>query len=200
MNPVTLVAKGLLPVIFKIIDQLDTQAFTLLIPHEGKCIQINIESTDPLFLTIANQKLKINPNTTTPDVTISGSMANFLELLLDAEQFSTDKIRLHGDIELAQALFKTFKRIDLDWESALAKIFGHKLATTVMQGMTAKAQWKKDFIKRKSENFQRYLQEESDLLPTQAELDAFLRDVDTLRDDVERFEARLDRFEEAACS
>jgi ubiquinone biosynthesis accessory factor UbiJ len=41
---------------------------------------------------------------------------------------------------------------------------------------------------------QEYLQEEAGLLPTRYEIEAFLSQVDILRDDVERVEARIERL------
>ena len=43
-------------------------------------------------------------------------------------------------------------------------------------------------------NARDYLQEESGLLPGAGELDRFVREVDRLRDDLERLELRLDRI------
>jgi ubiquinone biosynthesis protein UbiJ len=45
------------------------------------------------------------------------------------------------------------------------------------------------------QNVSEYLQEESRTVPSRYETDVFRKQVETLRDDVARFEARLKRFE-----
>ena len=49
-------------------------------------------------------------------------------------------------------------------------------------------------------NVGEYLSEESRDVPSRTEADEFIRDVDTLRDDVERFDARLSALERQAKS
>jgi ubiquinone biosynthesis protein UbiJ len=46
-----------------------------------------------------------------------------------------------------------------------------------------------------AENLREYLQEEAAVVPSRQELDDFLAAVDTVRDDVERLAARVERLE-----
>lgn len=194
MHPITIAAKGLLPVIFKIIEKCDLQAWSLLSPHAGKVIEFEIEHCAPIFLTIIDEKLRTCGSCDTPDVLIKGSLPDFLGLLFDAK-FSTQKIHISGDIECAKALFETLNHIDLDWESQLANIIGHPLASTIATGFRQSVQYKKAFIARRKDDFENFLMNESHILPHPSEVEHFIEAVDTLKHDVERLEARILAFE-----
>ena len=57
--------------------------------------------------------------------------------------------------------------------------------------------WARDARATMEANVREYLQEESRELPSRYEIERFTRDLNVLRDDVERAEARLARLEES---
>jgi ubiquinone biosynthesis protein UbiJ len=189
MSPLNLAAK-LLPIVLKIVDKCDSQAWSLLGAHEGKTICFDIEHNDQIFLKIANQKLEICQQSQHSNVTIKGNIANFIELLLE-DNYSTNKIHITGDIECAQALFETINHLDLDFESPLANIIGTPLASTLAHGFKTTTAWKKDFFNRRKDNIVNFIKEESGILPSALEVQSFINDVDILKNDVSRIEARI---------
>ena len=57
------------------------------------------------------------------------------------------------------------------------------------------SQWGRDASSTLQQNVSEYLQEESRAVPSRYEAEEFRGQVDALRDDVARFEARLKQFE-----
>jgi ubiquinone biosynthesis protein UbiJ len=71
---------------------------------------------------------------------------------------------------------------------------GDPAAHQVGAGVRAAGRWGQKVGDTLLQNLREYLQEEARIVPTRYEVDAFLGEVDTLRDDVERLEARIARL------
>lgn len=109
-------------------------------------------------------------------------------------QLLSGEVDITGDTVLAQALSAAFARLEVDWEEQLARLIGDPFAHQVGNQMRAAAQWGQRTSASMTANLKEYLQEERRLTPTRYEVDAFLAQVDTLRDDVERVAARVERL------
>ena len=104
-------------------------------------------------------------------------------------------VEIDGDVELGQRIQRVFEQLDIDWEEHLSRLSGdviaHQLGNLVRELRT--------FGARSAEHLGRdladYLQEESEALPVDWELEAFYGQVDGLREDTDRLEARLRRLE-----
>lgn len=103
-------------------------------------------------------------------------------------------IRIDGDNRVAQTLGEVFRGLDIDWEELLAKRLGDTLAHGLMERARAGERWARRSGDVSRENLREYLQEEAAVVPSRQQLDAFLAAVDTLRDDVERLAARVERL------
>ncbi len=129
-----------------------------------------------------------------PDATLAGSPFDLLRARQPdkgvAELFA-GRVRLSGDQGFAQRFSQTLAGLDIDWEEHLARLVGdipaHELGRAARVLRQQGARWRDSG----SETLSDYLTEESRLLPHRFEADDFLDDVDTLRDDLERLEARI---------
>jgi ubiquinone biosynthesis protein UbiJ len=133
----------------------------------------------------------------TPDCIVRGSPVALLNMVLaehreDAVFAGT--IQIEGDNRLAQGLGEVFRGLDIDWEEQLSKLLGDTLAHQLMQRARTGERWASRSGNIARDNLREYLQEEAAVLPSRQELDEFLAAVDTLRDDVERLEARVERL------
>ena len=81
--------------------------------------------------------------------------------------------------------------MDIDWSEPLAKIMGDGLAYQLAQSGKKLSSWGKDTVRSVSASFSEYLQEESRDVITDTELDIFYQQVDQLRDDVDRLQAKI---------
>jgi len=107
--------------------------------------------------------------------------------------FSGD-VAIKGDLELGQKFRAFIGAIDIDWEEQLSLVTGdviaHKLTNVLRHGLS----WGKQTIKTLGLDSVEYFQYESQLLLGKSELTQFLSDVDLVRGDVDRLEARITRM------
>lgn len=133
-----------------------------------------------------------------PDCVVRGSPVALLGMVLarnreDAVFAGT--VQIDGDNRLAQTLGDVFRGLDIDWEEQLSKLLGDTLAHRLVQRAQAGSRWAGRSGDVAAQNLREYLQEEAAVLPSRSELEAFLAAVDTLRDDVERLAARVERLQ-----
>ena len=130
------------------------------------------------------------------DVRISASLFSLLPLLLQREASLSNNpdVTITGKISIAQDLFQFLKALDIDWEEQAARYLGdapaHKLGNVFRQCET----YSSEGLHNLQLNISEYLQEESRQLPTRIEMEEFLNGVDTLRNDLERLEQRVQRL------
>jgi ubiquinone biosynthesis protein UbiJ len=126
------------------------------------------------------------------DVRISGGPFSLYALILQGE--NNPNVTINGNMSLAQELLQFLRELNIDWEEQLAQRLGdipaHKLATLFRQCQNDTSE-RLDSLQH---NISEYLQEEARHLPTRAEMETFLKAVDSLRDDLERLEQRVQRL------
>lgn len=111
---------------------------------------------------------------------------------IDTEIFlNFNKTKVHGDSEAAHALQQLLAKINIDWEEELSKYTGDVIAHQSFYVFKQLRQYQQYASNSLEEMITEYLQEESGLLPTKYEVDEFMHDVDQLRLEVDRLEARI---------
>ncbi len=130
----------------------------------------------------------------TPDCLIRGTPLALARMAMAKQkqaELSGGKVRIEGDTAVAQGLSDAMAGLDVDWEEQLARVLGDPIANQLGRAVRAAGDWGARTGETVKANLKEYLTEESRLLPTRYELDDFLNQVDTLRDDVERLAARI---------
>ena len=132
-----------------------------------------------------------------PDVIISGSLLALGKLTTpDAMEAIRDgSVELSGDARVAQAFQRLLRYGRPDLEEELSIILGDSAARNLGDFARRFQKWGNDARETMRGNISEYLQEESRAVPSCYEADAFRDDVNALRDDVARFEAKLTRLE-----
>jgi ubiquinone biosynthesis protein UbiJ len=129
-----------------------------------------------------------------PDTKITGTPLDLLTIAIDKknrQQFFADDVAIEGDAEFAQQVVDLFDHVEIDWEEHTSRIIGDVPA--VQLGKLVRG-IRNFFSKSESalrEDVSDYLHEEAAWFPQQEELREFSDDVDTLRMDTDRLEARL---------
>lgn len=134
-----------------------------------------------------------------PDVILTGGIAGLARLAGEdaGAALQSGEVQLHGDPELARSIQSLLRHAQPDWEEELSRLVGDVAAHQVGNVVRSVLGWGRQAGESLQRNAAEYLQEESRDLVAPAEARAFMRAVDTLRDDVERVAARLDRLQAA---
>ncbi|MBK1707668.1 ubiquinone biosynthesis accessory factor UbiJ [Marichromatium gracile] len=132
-----------------------------------------------------------------PDCLIHGTPLGLARMGMaerKAAQLISGEVEIEGDTALAQSFSQALAHLDVDWEEQLARVLGDPFAHQLGNRARAAADWRERASETMNANLREYLQEERRLLPTRYEVEAFLEQVDILRDDVERLAARIERL------
>ena len=131
-----------------------------------------------------------------PDVVVAGSLLSLARLAgPNGDAAIRDgAIELSGDAGIAQRFQKLLRYGRPDFEEELSGAVGDVVAHTVGGIARGVARWGRAARSTMRQNVSEYLQEESRAVPSRYETEALRRNVESLRDDVARFEARLNRL------
>jgi ubiquinone biosynthesis accessory factor UbiJ len=168
---------------------------------DGRALELEVQGTPiRIFLEAHDGRLALADRREVPaDARLSGTPLSLLALAGPGSEgrLRSGGVRIEGDAEVAQAFRELLEQTRPDFEEELSRAIGDVAARRV-------ANLARDvlaFGQRATDSFAtsaaEYLQEEGRDLPVRVEVEEFLKDVDRLRDDAERLEARLTRLEKA---
>ena len=132
-----------------------------------------------------------------PDFPKPGILFKDITPVLAAPALFQGAVKIDGDTETGQAFQDLLADVDWDWEEQLSRVTGDVIAHQTGKLAKQAKQLLSDSRDTLAQDCSEYLQEEAQWLPTQIEVDYFLADVDRLRDDVARLEARVKRLLQA---
>ncbi len=107
--------------------------------------------------------------------------------------FSGDVV-IRGDVELGQRFRHILDEMDIDWEEHLSHLSGDIIAHKAGKLVREVGQWWQQALTTLADDASEFMQQESELLPEAAELSQFMNEVDVLRADLDRLEARVRRL------
>lgn len=134
--------------------------------------------------------------TSEPQVVISGSLLSLAKLATAGatEAIRDGSVELHGDARVAQSFQQLLRYARPDIEEELSNLIGDAAANSIGNFARRARDWGESARQTMQQNISEYLLEESRVVPSRDEVDAFRDAVNTLRDDVARFEARLNKL------
>jgi ubiquinone biosynthesis protein UbiJ len=136
------------------------------------------------------------------DATIVGAPLSLLALTGDDPQavIRRGDARIEGDPEIAQQFRELGLLLRPDLEAGMAQLVGRSGAHIAMRGLRAAAEWTRTAAWTQVRNTAEYLAHESADLVSRPESEHYLRDVDQLREQLDRIEARLQVIERRAAT
>ena len=176
---------------------LDPDATAKLAMLHGRTIRIDLKGADVVLDLVPGHDGRIRVAGSIegePDATLSGSPIDLLRASDRQDGYAQlfgGKVRIDGDTALAQRFSDALGGLDIDWEEQLSHLTGDIAAHEIGRGVRAAQRESRRLANSAGDNLSDYLTEEARLLPHRYEVDEFLDQVDTLRDDVERIEARI---------
>ena len=128
------------------------------------------------------------------DVVLEASLAGLTGLVMSRGRRSRE-VAFRGDIGTIQEVRTLFSELDVDLEAQLARLFGEAGAARMATGLREGGRWGRESADTLLRNAAELATEERRWLPSAAEMRHFLGDVDQVREDADRLEARLRRLE-----
>ncbi len=179
--------------------QLDPESLRRLGRLQGKVIAIELRGLESTIYALPGSSgLQLHPKWEDEvDTTISGTPLALTRMGLgDSSKvlFSGD-VTISGDVETGQQFKRILDGMDIDWEEQLSRLTGdliaHRTGDLVRDGL----RWGRRALRSLQLDVAEYLQEESRILPGRGEFAEFTEQVERLRDDTERLEARVARLQ-----
>jgi ubiquinone biosynthesis protein UbiJ len=165
----------------------------------GKALALHLVSTPQnvlLRLQLRCEDEHVSVSTTeslTADATLIGTPLAFFSMVNAPPEnaMRSGAIRIEGDAEVAQAFRDLLKAARPDVEEELSRIIGDVGAHQLGNFARGAIKFGQRVANTFAQNVAEYLQEETRDVVGRIELDEFTHEVDRLRDDVERLEARM---------
>lgn len=132
-----------------------------------------------------------------PDVIICGSLITLARMAGESGEAAVrdGSLDLTGDAELANQFQQLLSFAKPDLEEELSGVVGDVAAHRLGEFARGLGRWGRDARSTMGTNIREYLQEESRDAPSRYEVERFSNNLNTLRDDVDRIEARLNRLQ-----
>jgi ubiquinone biosynthesis protein UbiJ len=174
---------------------LDPESIHRLKALENRMVTIELMKINFVFQVIFTEsKIRIKTDDfAKPDTIIKGTPLSLLHMTLsqDRKKFFADDVSIEGNIELGQQVIDLFDTLEIDWEEYLSRITGDVPAHQLYRAISHFKNFTSHLKKAVSQNINEYVHEEKNLFPTPEALQDFFQDVDSLRMDTDRLEARM---------
>jgi ubiquinone biosynthesis protein UbiJ len=170
--------------------KLDGRALEL--EFQGTPIRIYLEAREGR-LTLAERR------EAAADARLSGTPLSLLALAGPGAEgwLRSGSVRIEGDADIAQSFQELLEQTRPDFEEELSRAIGDVAARRVANLAREVLSFGRRATDSLGTSAAEYLQEEGRDLPVRLEVEEFLKDVDRLRDDADRLEARIARMEKA---
>ena len=176
---------------------LDDQIMARCQRLQGSCIAIHATDLDvTLYCHPGSWGVRLSqyPPAKPVDATISARLFALVNLSLQQDKVSTsiqERVYIQGDASVAQQMQKILNELEIDWEELLSRQTGDVLAYQIHKQARNLGEWLRQSAQSLLHSGSEYLHEEQRLTPTRVEFERFQKEVNGLKQDVERSEARL---------
>lgn len=168
----------------------------------GTTVAVRVRDTAlAMFFTIGDSAIALSTDMDAePDVVITGSLLTLARMAGSSggQAIRDGALELTGDIETAQSFQTLLGFAAPDVEEELSGVLGDVAAHRLGEITRGVRNWAHEARSTMTSNVREYLQEESRDIPSRYEADRFASAVDSLRDDVDRLAARVNRLEKDA--
>ena len=179
--------------------QLDPHSRRKLATLEGKVFHFACTRPElDLYLIPQQQQLKfLGFREGEVSTSICGEASDFAALATAEDAGAAlinGKLELLGDSAALIELQKILSGLDPDWEAPLVDAFGDVAGHQLAEALRGLFNWGQQASGSLARQLQEFIQEEARLSPPRLEVEDFYRDVEQLRQRVERLQARLRKF------
>jgi len=192
-------SKFLFPALAKAINTglgLDPESRQRLKKLQGKVITVEFLPFHIIFQCVfSHEGVAIQPDEQlAAEAAIRGTPLQMLGAMMtkdNRQRFFAEDLIIEGNAELAQQVVDLFDELDIDWEEQLSRIVGDVPAYHAGRLLRGARQWLRTATDSFTENVTEYMHEEVRWVPAREALQDYFNDIDALRMDVDRVEAKI---------
>ena len=179
--------------------RMDSTALARLQPLTGKIIAVECASPAlHVFILPSDEGLLLASQwAADADCTLRAPAASLLRLALSKDKSAilhSPEVELEGDSHVLMELAAVLQDLELDWEYELSRWLG-PVATALIGGHArSRAHWYQQGFASLNQNLAQYLSEEARTLVGEREAQARFSELDQLKLDLDRLEARFERL------
>ncbi|OHC29087.1 MAG: sterol-binding protein, partial [Pseudomonadales bacterium RIFCSPLOWO2_12_59_9] len=179
--------------------RMDSTALPRLASLSGKVIAIDGQSPAlQLFILPSSEGLQLASQWLAPtDCSLCASPANLLQLALAKDKTAVlhrPQVSLSGDSAVLLELVAVLQDLELDWEYELSRWLGPVASQLLGGHLRSRARWGTQSFASLRQDLADYLSEESRSLVGQREAEARFAELDRLKLDLDRLDARVARL------
>lgn len=182
--------KPLINLVLQHLMQQNSWTAPLLQPYANRTIRIDFKVAQASLTILDNGQLATAADSATPEATIHLPPSLALRLLRQ-DPLAHSLIKVDGDASLATEVGKILAAVRWDIEGELSALVGDIAAYQIVHIGQQKLQGWRDRAQHLSEMLVEYWQEERPILAKKTAVDQFNRAVDTVREDTDRLQQRL---------
>jgi len=175
---------------------LDPESSTRLHGLQEKTVTIELLALQYSFqLRFHQGKIQLHPGKELPaEITIRGTPLNLFALVCSHNKqahFLSEAVIIEGNAELGQEVIGLFEKLEIDWEEYLSRFIGDLPAHHIGRFTRHLISWGEQARESLLQNLNEYVHEEKPWFPPKEALQDFFREIDELRLDLDRLEARV---------
>ncbi|WP_249678263.1 ubiquinone biosynthesis accessory factor UbiJ [Pseudomonas abieticivorans] len=179
--------------------RLDSTALPRLARLEGKVIEVDCQNPAmSLFILPSGEGLLLASQwAAEPDCTLRAPASSLLQLATSKDKSAvlhSPQVDLAGDSSVLLELTAVLQDLELDWEYELQRWLGPVASHLIGGHVRSRARWTRQGLGSLNQNLAEYLSEESRTLVGKHEAEARFSELDELKTDLERLEARIERL------
>ena len=162
-----------------------------LINHKNKIVIIEISGFKTIFKVKEDGQVEMINDSKDYNCKIKLTVNDLIGQLVNNKN---GKISIEGDIELANKISQVLRKIEWDLEEDLAKYIGDIPAIQTTKALKKIKNTTKENIKTLTSSLIEYWQEENKILAKTRDVEMFNKKIDTIVEDTERVEARINNI------
>ncbi|KFE56088.1 ubiquinone biosynthesis accessory factor UbiJ [Pseudomonas syringae] len=185
--------------------RLDATALPRLERLSGKVIAVDCRNPAlQLFILPSDEGLMLAAHwEVEADCTLRAPAASLVRLALSQDKSAVlhgPDVELDGDSGVLLELVGVLQDLELDWEYELSRWLGPVASPLLGDHLRSRARWTKDSFTSLGQSLADYLNEESRTLVGKHEAEARFAELDRIKLDLERLEARFERLAQSSDS
>ena len=165
----------------------------------GKRIALEIKKIDHTFyLMIAADHIALTSENDDVDVRLKAKPSTLLKIARDGienAELEKGELEIEGDAIIGQRFAGMLNSLDIDWEELIAARIGDVPARIAVDFFDKIRHWQHETKTAMQQNIAEFLVEEAEIISHPSQVDGFVQEVDVLRNDAARLQARLSELE-----